>query len=116
MARRAFAGKKELRRVTLPETLVSVGEFSFYGCTDLQFLSLCDTTEDLGDGMIRACGSLRELELRVRKRSFRAARDLLSDTDAALYLRLQFPDGEALLSSKRAQRRSVSRYLRGLFQ
>ena len=97
VARRAFAGKKELRRITLPDALVSVGEFSFYGCTDLQFLSLCDTTEDLGDGMIRACGGLRELELRVRKGSFRAARDLLSDTDAALYLRLQFPDGEALL-------------------
>lgn len=97
IARRAFAGQKELQRITLPDALVSVGEFAFYSCTGLQFLSLCDTAEDLGDGMIRACGNLRELELRVRKGSFRAARDLLRDTDTALSLRLQFPDGEALL-------------------
>lgn len=97
VARRAFAGQKELQRITLPDALVSVGEVAFYGCTDLQFLSLCDAAEDLGDGMIRACGNLRELELRVRNGSFRAARDLLRDTDAAVRLRLRFPDGEALL-------------------
>ena len=97
VARRAFAGQKELKQITLPDTLVSVGEFAFYGCTGLQFLSLSDTTEDLGDGMIRACGNLRELELRVRKGSFRAAKDLLNDTDTALYLRFLFSDGEALL-------------------
>ncbi len=96
IGRRAFAGRKDFRRITLPDSLVSVGEFAFYGCSDLEFLSLNDGTEDLGDGMIRACG-LRELELRVKKGSFRAVRDLLNDTDTAMQVRLIFPDGEALL-------------------
>ncbi len=45
---RAFAGKKKLKSIELPEGVRSIGEAAFRGCTSLVHVGLPDTLESLG--------------------------------------------------------------------
>lgn len=52
-----------LRELTLPETLRSVGDYAFYGCSELSVMHLCDTVAHWGACCFMNCRSLTDFYL-----------------------------------------------------
>lgn len=52
-----------LEAVTLPETLINMGEFVFYECTSLRSINLPDGMPFISDSSFKKCSSLRHIHL-----------------------------------------------------
>lgn len=59
----AFEGKKNLRRVTLPDTVAVVGEDAFCDCTDLESITFGTGLKLLDRGCLRGCSALMSVVL-----------------------------------------------------
>lgn len=55
--------QRELRVLTLPETLERVGDYALYGCTGLERVRVWSGTESWGVGCLMNCRSLGNLEI-----------------------------------------------------
>lgn len=55
--------QRELKALTLPESLEWVGDYAFYGCTGLERVRLWAGTEEWGSGCLMNCRSLCRLEI-----------------------------------------------------
>ena len=94
--------QRELRELTLPETLEHVGDYAFYGCTGLERVRVWAGTEDWGSGCLMNCRSLKHLEVFGASDGGGAlayfAGELAGELDAAVFadgqlvLRLVFPE------------------------
>lgn len=93
----AFAERRELREVRLPDGVEHLQSFAFYRCPELRRISLYDSVTDYHDGVIRQCGRLCVIDVTVRRGSFLAVRDMLGDNDNTLLFHLHMPDGDACL-------------------
>jgi len=62
----AFANCTGLTAVTLPETLVSIGNYSFNYCTSLTSLTIPQSVKTFGDGAFLYCSGLTSLVLPER--------------------------------------------------
>ena len=98
IAGHAFAGRKDLKKVRIPETVRTIRSFAFYGCLNLLEIAMHDTTQDLYDGIIRQCYALRRIEIRGSGDNFIAVRELLRDSDNELRFRILLPDREIRLT------------------
>lgn len=58
----AFAGSS-LRNIVIPEGVTSIGDYAFYGCTDLESVTLPSTLKELGKGAFGNCTALRSIDL-----------------------------------------------------
>lgn len=63
IAPRAFAELKKLRRVTLPDTVATIGEEAFAGCTELESISFGSGLTLLDRGCLRGCERLFDVML-----------------------------------------------------
>ncbi|MGN0794523.1 MAG: leucine-rich repeat domain-containing protein [Aristaeellaceae bacterium] len=54
----AFAGRKTLRRVTLPDTVSVIGEDAFAGCSELESITFGTGLTLLDRGCLRGCSAL----------------------------------------------------------
>lgn len=63
IAPRAFAGFRQLRQVTLPDTIAVIGEDAFANCTALESISFGEGLTALENGCLRCCSALREITL-----------------------------------------------------
>ena len=63
----AFERNQVIEEVILPDTLLQVGGFAFYGCGKLRKISVSDHTEGWGNGVLRLCDSLSHVEFRVHR-------------------------------------------------
>ena len=97
IAPHAFAEKKQMRSLSLPATLRSVGAFAFHNCPLLEEISLYDSIRDFHNGVVRQDRKLQRIRMTVLEGDYTVMRDILSDTDAKLQFSLQLPDGEARL-------------------
>ncbi len=97
IAPHALAEKAQMRSLSLPVNLRSVGAFAFHNCPQLEEISLHDGIRDFHNGVVRQDRKLRRIRLSVHEGNFTVMRDILSDTDAKLQFSLQLPDGEARL-------------------
>lgn len=97
IAPHAFAEKKQMRTLSLPDTLRSVGAFAFHNCPQLEEISLYDGIRDFHNGVVRQDRKLQRIRMTVREGNYTVMRDILSDTDARLQFSLQLPDGEVRL-------------------
>ena len=77
-----------IEEVILPDSLLQVGGFAFYGCGKLRKISLSDHTEGWGNGGLRLCDSLSHVEFRVLRERYGILRDLLAGTDCRLYVKI----------------------------
>lgn len=94
----AFAGRKELRTVSLPESLKTIRSFAFYDCPSLHSMELYNTTDDYYDGVIRQCPSLCLITVHCTvPDNFIIVREMLSDVDGTLRFRLLTKEGELRL-------------------
>ncbi len=65
IGRAAMADCRNLERVSLPETLVSLGDEVFWGCSRLSEVSGGEGVSEIGSGVFRDCKSLEAYELPV---------------------------------------------------
>ena len=99
IAGHAFEHRKELRSVSLPQSLKTLRSFAFYGCTALSSMELYNTTDDYYDGVIRQCPSLHYVTVHcVIPDNYVIVREMLNDIDGVLCFRLRTPEGEIRLT------------------
>ena len=98
IAPHAFAGTADLRSVSLPDTLVTLGPFAFHNCGALRRITMYDSVTDCGDGVIRQCTALSDLHLTMRAGHYALLARLLADCDNTLTVSLTLPDGCARLT------------------
>ena len=94
----AFAGNTDLRFVSLPESIDTIGTFAFHNCQSLATIELHDSVTDYGDGAIRQCTALSDVHIVMHAANHEAVARMLSDCDNTLTFTLDYPDGKALLT------------------
>ncbi len=57
----AFSGANSLTSVTLPASLIKLGDKAFFGCAALEHLQIPNTLETIGDQIIAGCTALDSL-------------------------------------------------------
>ncbi len=55
IAKEAFRDRQSLISVTIPDTVVSIGNLAFYSCNQLVSITLPDGVESIGEGAFREC-------------------------------------------------------------
>ena len=98
IGKHAFAGRKDVQEVGLPQSLRRLSLFAFHNCFRLRAMSLFDSVDDYHDGVIRQCGALEEITNRGSGRSFTLMKEMLEDNDRAMSFHLYLPEGEIRLS------------------
>lgn len=95
----AFAGRRDLRSVVLPQNLKTIRSFAFYDCAVLSHMELYNTTDDYYDGVIRQCPELRSITVHcVKPDDYVIVREMLQDVDVTLRFRLLTEQGELRLT------------------
>ncbi|MBQ2641547.1 MAG: hypothetical protein IJG15_06095 [Lachnospiraceae bacterium] len=97
IAPHALSGLAQLRTVSFPPSLRSVGSFALHNCPHLEEVSLHDGITDYYNGVLRQDVRLQRIRLVVSQNNYTVMRDILSDSDMKLEFLLQFPEGEAHL-------------------
>lgn len=85
----AFAGRQDIEEAVLPESITQVRSFAFHNDKNLRKLSITDHIRDWYQGVIRQCGSLRQIEYFVNTENYSVIRQILSDSDSTLELVLR---------------------------
>lgn len=61
----AFMNHAEIKSITLPSTLKSIGKESFYGCSGLETVVIPGNVTSIGDGAFKQCDGLKSIVLPV---------------------------------------------------
>ena len=93
----AFARRDDLLSVKLPASLEGMGRFAFYYCRNLEKVVLEDGIRDSFDGVFRLCEKLQEVEVTLSGEHYTVLKELLSDLEGTLRVRLHLPGGDACL-------------------
>lgn len=114
--RGAFDSKTTLSTITLPNSVVSIDDYTFYACSNLQSVELSNSTQYLGGYAFYGCTSLTEATLPATITEIEGAAfygctslatiDLLATTPPTLG-EVAFPDGVTI----RVPDDSISAYL-----
>ena len=120
IGKHAFAGRRDLEEVSLPDTVRRLSLFAFHNCAKLRGMRLYDSIGDYYDGAIRQCTSLEEIEMVCRGGSYALMKEMLGDNDKEMSfllhlegeenqsedIRLSFPD-YALIASENTMARTI---------
>lgn len=98
IGKQAFAARKDLTEISLPQSVKRLSRFAFHNCAGLAKIRLHDSVEDYYDGAIRQCAALREIELVTDGSSFALMKEMLEDNDHAVSFHLIMPEAEIRLS------------------
>ncbi len=60
IVKKAFLGKKTIKRITVPATVESIGDWAFSGCSNLDEIVIPDCS--IGDGVFNGCRSLKDVK------------------------------------------------------
>ena len=63
VGKEAFKAVLSVKSVTIPNTYVYVADYAFYGCDELAKVSMSDSVETIGKGAFQNCPKLAELTL-----------------------------------------------------
>jgi hypothetical protein len=97
IAPHALSGLAQLRTVSFPPSLRSVGAFALHNCPGLEEVALHDGITDYYNGVLRQDVRLQRVRLTISENNYTVMRDILSDSDAKLEFLLVYPEGEAHL-------------------
>ena len=60
ISKRAFYGCLKLKRVCLPETVISIEKLAFYNCSELTYINIPDSVTDIGNRAFTYCVGLAQ--------------------------------------------------------
>ena len=81
----AFVGNHDITDVTVPEGIVSLGDYAFQRCDSLQFISLPSTLVEVGPNPFAGAKSLMEIDIAAHNPNLAVVDDVLySVNDARL--------------------------------
>lgn len=86
----AFAGRKDIEEVILPQSVTRVRSFAFHNASNLRRLCITDNIRDWYQGVVRQCTSLRQIVCTVYSENYSVIRQILSDNDFTLELILYY--------------------------
>ncbi|MCR5476661.1 MAG: leucine-rich repeat domain-containing protein [Lachnospiraceae bacterium] len=95
VSRKAFLGKKTLRRITLPETVTRIGDWAFAGCDRLREITL--PRAELEKSVFLGCTALRTVRIPGREGALSE-----EDTAALLAAAAPRPEGAYLMDLQEA--------------
>lgn len=85
---------RKIRRITLPETLRTVGSYAFYNCDHLEELRLTDRTEDWGVSTLMNCRRLSRFVITLSDSRAGILERFADELPRELDVTLHYPDGE----------------------
>ena len=81
VGRSAFSHRVELHTVSLPETLLALEDYAFYGCRQLEIISLPAGVETIGRFAFTMCSSMNSITVDSRNEFYAAREGLLYTSD-----------------------------------
>lgn len=93
---REICGER-LREVRLPKSLRRIGGYAFYGCRNLEKLTLYHRTEDIAGGVFTGCHRVAELELYMEDAFGYCLKDIVSELRGELRVTLHYREETARL-------------------
>lgn len=92
----AICGMK-LREIKLPESLAKIGNYTFYGCRNLENLTMWHRSVDIGGGAFTGCRFLKTLELFMEQAQGHCLKDMLGELRHEVRVILHYKEETAVL-------------------
>lgn len=83
---------RQLRQLTLPDTVAAVGDYAFYGCAALETLSMGEVA-DWGGSVFMNCRALDTFRIRLTEDRARILHFLAGELSRELDVSMTYPDG-----------------------
>ena len=77
--------------VTIPDSVTSIGDYAFYGCTSLTSVTIPDSVTSIGGGAFENCTSLTNITVGAGNPAYSSANGVLFDKNQTTLI--QYPDG-----------------------
>lgn len=84
----------QLKELYLPRTLQSIGKYAFYGCRNLEKLTLTHRPLDIGGGAFTGCVRVKKLRFFMEDASGYAFKDVTAELRQELRITLEYGGGE----------------------
>lgn len=86
-----------IHKVILPDTLRTIGSYTFYNCYHLKCLDLPASVQEIGYGVLMNCTDFHEVILRGNAAGKTCLPDLLGQTSGEVEVTLSLPSGQVRL-------------------
>ncbi|MBQ9983817.1 MAG: leucine-rich repeat domain-containing protein [Lachnospiraceae bacterium] len=83
ISEKAFSGS-DFTEITLPDTVVSIGDFAFSGCEKLTILSIPASVSSIGTGMFSDCTALTNITIADGNESYKAEDNVIYSKDGSV--------------------------------
>lgn len=87
---RAFA-QSPVQEVFLPESLIRIGRYCFYGCESLRSLHVYAKTTEIGGGVFNGCRNVREIFFHMGENERSALRDFVTELNERITVHYFLP-------------------------
>lgn len=87
----------KVKAVELPDTVETIGDYAFYGCTGLSKLSFTDTLKRIGSGAFMGCSAVREFIYKEKKDGKKTLAQMLSELRYAIHVEIRKNDKKICL-------------------
>ncbi len=88
----AFAERRNLYAVSLPEMVHTIGAHAFYNCRSLSSLSFYDRLEEIEDGAFKNCYQLKHLTLQTESSHKMVLKNILADITEGISVTIYYKD------------------------
>ena len=76
----------------LSHGIEEIGNYTFYGCSNLKRLKFTDSLRRIGGGSFTGCSALRELYVETEKDRVTCIRDVVTETFHEMYVTVYYRD------------------------
>jgi len=90
----AFVDRREIVKISLPESINTIEGHAFYNCRGLEILELFDLVLDIDDGAFKNCSKVWEIVLHRRNGKITCLRSLLSEMAQEILVFMNYPTSE----------------------
>ena len=75
----AFFGCSDLTSITIPDSVTSIGDFAFFGCSDLTSITIPDSVTFIGGGAFSSCTGLTSITVSDNNKYYKSIDGVLFD-------------------------------------